>query len=197
MAVIVPVDPGGTLGFGHEIGALFGHVHVPPPVVTTATETKVVFAGVASVTVAALQLLGPLLVTTCVYVILFPARTGLGVPLFVTARSQLFCAYTCVVVVLFARFGSEVVAATEDVAVTSPAAAAADTSTTTTIFAEVPDARFAESVQLIVPVPPTAGVVQLHPAGARTESNVVFVGVASVKLTPVAAAGPLLVIVCV
>jgi hypothetical protein len=127
---------------------------------------------------------------------LFPARTGLGVPLFVTARSHLSCAYTSVVVVLLARFGSEVVAATEEVAVISPAAVA-DTSTATTIFAEVPDARFAESVQLIVPVPPTGGVVQLHPAGARTESKVVFVGVASVKLTPVAAAGPLLVIVCV
>jgi hypothetical protein len=66
MAVIVPVDPGGALGFGHDTGAIFGHVHVPPPAVTTATETKVVFAGVASVTIALLQLLGPLLLTTWV-----------------------------------------------------------------------------------------------------------------------------------
>lgn len=128
---------------------------------------------------------------------LFPARTGLGVPTFVTARSHLSCAYTWVVVVLLPGFGSDVVAATEEVAVISPAAVAAGTLTTTTIFAEVAEARLAESVQLIIPVPPTAGVVQFHPAGARTDSNVVLVGVASVKLAPVAAAGPLFVIVCV
>jgi hypothetical protein len=57
--VIVPVEPGGTLGFVQEIGAEFGHVQVPPPEVTTATETNVVFAGVASVNVAVLQLAGP------------------------------------------------------------------------------------------------------------------------------------------
>ena len=98
---------------------------------------------------------------------------------------------------LLARFGSEVVAATDEVAVIRPAAVAGGTLTTTTIFAEVPAGRLAESVQLIVPVPPTAGVVQLHPAGASTDSKVVFGGVASVKLTPVAAAAPLFVIVCV
>lgn len=64
--VTVPVDPGGTLGFEHETGAAFGQVHVPPPVVTTAADTKLVFAGVGSVSVADEQLLGPLLVTTCV-----------------------------------------------------------------------------------------------------------------------------------
>ena len=66
-----------------------GQVQVPPPEVTTATETKIVFAGVGSVKVAVLQLLGPLFVTTWVYVILLPASTGLGLPLFVTARSHL------------------------------------------------------------------------------------------------------------
>ncbi len=59
MAVIVPVEPGGTLGLVQLTGAVFGQVHVPPPVVTTATDTNVVFAGVASVNVAVLQLLGP------------------------------------------------------------------------------------------------------------------------------------------
>lgn len=64
--VTVPVEPGGTLGLVQETGALFGQVQVPPPVVTTAADTKLVFAGVGSVSVAVEQLLGPLLVTTCV-----------------------------------------------------------------------------------------------------------------------------------
>src|SRR5579863_6146817 len=68
--VTVPVEPGGTLGLVHETGALLGQVQVPPPVVTTPTDTKLVFAGVGSVSVAVVQLLGPLLVTTCVYVML-------------------------------------------------------------------------------------------------------------------------------
>ena len=62
--------------------------------------------------------------------------------------------------------------------------------------AEAPDARLA-SVQFTFPVAPTAGVVQVQPAGTDTEANVVFGGVASVKLTAEAAAGPLLVTVCV
>jgi len=62
-AVIVPVDPGGTLGLVQATGDAFGQVHVPPPAVTTATETNVKFAGSGSLKVAVLQLLGPLLVT--------------------------------------------------------------------------------------------------------------------------------------
>jgi hypothetical protein len=54
-AVMVATDPGGTLGFVHDIGAALGQVHVPPPVVTAATDTKVVLAGVASVKVAVVQ----------------------------------------------------------------------------------------------------------------------------------------------
>jgi hypothetical protein len=65
-AVIVAVDPGGTLGFVHATGAALGQVHVPPPVVTTATEVKFVWAGVASLNVAVTQLLGPWLYTVCV-----------------------------------------------------------------------------------------------------------------------------------
>jgi len=66
LAVIVAVEPGGTLGFVQAIGEAFGQVHVPPPVVTTATETNVVFTGNASLNVPALQLLGPALVMTWV-----------------------------------------------------------------------------------------------------------------------------------
>ena len=58
-AVIVPVEPGGTLGFEQLTGPVTRQVQVPPPVVTAATDTNVVFAGVGSVNVAVLQLLGP------------------------------------------------------------------------------------------------------------------------------------------
>src|ERR1700722_1378822 len=58
-AVIVAVDPGGTLGLVHATGAAFGQVQVPPPVVTTATEVKVVLLGFASLNFAVTQLLGP------------------------------------------------------------------------------------------------------------------------------------------
>lgn len=53
--MMVPVDPGGTLGFEHDTGAEFGQVHVPPPVVDAITDVNVVLAGVASDSVAALQ----------------------------------------------------------------------------------------------------------------------------------------------
>jgi hypothetical protein len=58
-AVIVTVDPGGTLGFVQATGPTFGQVHVPPPVVTAATEVKVVALGLASLNFAVVQLLGP------------------------------------------------------------------------------------------------------------------------------------------
>jgi hypothetical protein len=64
LAVIVPVEPGGTLGLVQAMGEAFGQVHVPPPAVTTAADTNVVFAGSASLNVAVLQLLGPELVMT-------------------------------------------------------------------------------------------------------------------------------------
>jgi hypothetical protein len=64
--VIVAVEPGATVVLLHATGAEFGQLHVPPPVLATATETNVVFAGVASEKVPVLQLLGPELVMVCV-----------------------------------------------------------------------------------------------------------------------------------
>jgi hypothetical protein len=126
-----------------------------------------------------------------------PAATGLGVPLLVIARSQATFTLVVTVVVLLALLGSEVVAETEDVAVIVPIATVEGTFKTTTMSAEVPAARFAVSLQVTVPVAPTAGAVQVHPEGANTDWNVVFTGVASVNPTPAAAAGPLFVTVCV
>src|SRR5258706_2655534 len=53
-----------------------------------------------------------------------------------------------------------------------------------------PTARLA-MVQVTVPVPPTAGVAQVHPSGEESETNVVPVGTVSVKLTVSAVSGPL------
>ena len=127
---------------------------------------------------------------------LLPAATGFGVPLFVTVRSQAVVTVVVTVVLLFAALGSLVAEETVEFAVMVPAAIFGATFTTTMMSAEAPDARLG-SVQLTFPVAPTAGVVQDHPAGMETETNVVLAGVASVKLTVDAAAGPLFVTVCV
>ena len=66
MAVIVPVEPGGTLVAVQLTGEELGHVQVTPPVFATTTETKVALVGSGSEKVAVLQLLGPVLVIVCV-----------------------------------------------------------------------------------------------------------------------------------
>jgi hypothetical protein len=66
IAVTVALEPGRTLALLQATGAVAGHDHVAPPELTTATDTKVELFGVASVSVAVLQLLGPELVMTCV-----------------------------------------------------------------------------------------------------------------------------------
>ena len=125
-----------------------------------------------------------------------PAVTGLGVPLSVTAMSHAAPTGVVTLVLLFAEFGSEVVAETEEAAVIEVAVTVEGTFNTTMMSADVLAATLG-FVHVIVPVAPTAGVVQVHPAGAEIEAKVVFVGVASVNVAPVAAAGPLFVTVCV
>ena len=77
-----------------------------------------------------------------------------------------------------------------------PPAVPAFTFTTTWKFVRVPGARLA-IVHVILPVPPTAGVTHAHPTGVVAETNVVFAGVACVKLTVAALLGPRFVTVCV
>jgi hypothetical protein len=122
---------------------------------------------------------------------LLPAVTGLGVPLLVTVRSQATLTLVTTVVLLFAEFGSEVVAVTEEFAVIVAATTDGATLKTRTMSADEPAAKVG-SVQVTEVV-----VVQVHPAGASTETNVVLVGITSEKLTPEALAGPLFVTVCV
>jgi len=88
------------------------------------------------------------------------------------------------------------VAVTDDGAVIVATATFDGTFSTTTMLAVSPTAKLG-SVQVTVPVPPIAGVVHVHPAGAITDWYVVFAGVASVKLAVVAAAGPRFVTVSV
>ena len=58
--------------------------------------------------------------------------------------------------------------------------------------------RHAGDVQVIVPVPPAAGVEQVQPAGSGvSDANVALAGIASVNTTFGAALGPLLVTVWV
>jgi len=59
----VLVEPGATLGFVQLMDPVVVQVH---PAGTGARETNVVLAGIASVNVSVLQLLGPVLVTTWV-----------------------------------------------------------------------------------------------------------------------------------
>ena len=53
------------------------------------------------------------------------------------------------------------------------------------------------AVQVMVPVAPTAGVVQVVPGGAEIDWNVVLAGVVSVRVGLVAVALPVFVAVCV
>jgi hypothetical protein len=52
-------------------------------------------------------------------------------------------------------------------------------------------------VQLMVPVPPAAGVVQDHPVGIVIDPNVVFAGVVSVRVAVAALLGPAFDTTCV
>jgi hypothetical protein len=99
-----------------------------------------------------------------------------------------------VVVLLLAELGSVVEEETVEVAVIVVAAIEEATFTTTIMLEDAPEAKLA-SVQVTVPVAPTAGVVQVQPAGAEIEANVVFVGTTSVKVAFVELAGPLFVTV--
>ena len=97
-------------------------------------------------------------------------------------------------VLLLLGFGSLVVAEIEAVAVIEATVIVGARLTATMMFAESLTARLA-AVQVIVPVAPTAGVVQVQPAGEDMEAKVVFVGTASVNVRLDAVPGPLFVMV--
>jgi hypothetical protein len=95
------------------------------------------------------------------------------------------------VAALFVETESAVELETAAVALnTVPLAVPAFTSTPMLKLAEAPETTLA-SVQTTVPVPPTAGVVQFHPAGTLMLWKVVLAGTGRVKVAPTAVLGPL------
>src|SRR4029453_7396092 len=95
-----------------------------------------------------------------------------------------------VVAALFVVTGSVVADATVAVFVmTVPLTTPAFTLPTSVTVATA-DAATLGFMQLTVPVLPTTGVVQVHPAAAASETNVVLAGMTSVSVAEVAASGP-------
>ena len=125
---------------------------------------------------------------------MLPAATDVGVAVLVVIRSAWVAVATtsAAVAVLLAELGSVVVELTVAVSLIAvPAAVPAATPTITGKLA-VPVAKLG-LVQVMLPVPPAVGSMQDHPPGIGVnDTNVVFGGVVSVKLTPVAVLGPAL-----
>jgi len=128
-----------------------------------------------------------------------PGATPFGDAALVTIRSAHAAAPTTVEAeaVLLAEFGSLTDELTFAVSViTVPFAVPVFTLTTSEKVAAVLPGIF-RSVQTTLPVLPTAGVVQLQPAGVAIETNVALLGTASTSEALSAALGPLLVTTCV
>ncbi len=128
-----------------------------------------------------------------------PAATGFGEAEFVVTMSAWVASATtsAAVALLLTVFGSETAEPTVTVSlIVVPAAVPA---VTFNIKEKLPDPGAKLGlVQVIVPVPPTAGTVpHVHPAGGVIDWNVVFGGVVCVKVAVVAALGPAFVTTCV
>ena len=165
----------------------------PTPAVAVA-ETKVVFAGTASVTVTVWPSLGPLLTKLTVYVMFEPATTGSGESVLVTERSAWVLTMEAAIAVLFPAFGSVVEpAAVAEFVTVAPLGAPALTLTTTVKTAVSPAATVALE-KTTLPVAPTGGDEKVQPTPVVTvaETKVVLAGTASVTVTLWESLGPLL-----
>jgi hypothetical protein len=95
-------------------------------------------------------------------------------------------------VAVFGVVGSAVSLLTvAELAMTAPLGVPASTLTAMIKVAGVPTARL-EFVQMMLPTPPTGGVVQFQPPGDGMDWKVVLTGMLSVSVTLVAMLGPLL-----
>src|SRR5262245_18819580 len=113
-----------------------------------------------------------------------PTQDGSGAALLAIARSA--CAITSVVVVLvlFPGVGSVVVVVAVTVFVRVVLFGVFRLTFTTIVNVAVSPAATVAFVNVIVPVPPTAGVVLVHPFPAtEIDTNVVFGGIGSVTTT--------------
>jgi hypothetical protein len=94
-------------------------------------------------------------------------------------------------------FGSLVVVLTDAVLLIEVNRGVVGSTWTTTVKDPEAPAASEPIVQLTVPVAPTGGVEQLHPAGAARETNAVFAGSGSVSVAFCAGADPWFVAVIV
>src|SRR5215471_1554732 len=153
-------------------------------------ETKVVFVGVASANVPFVIAEEPVLVTTCVYVMLLPACTGLGDATFVTERfGPEVPTIVVTTAVLLAGIGSRTEELTvADPVITAPFAVPFATLTTYVNVAELSPGMLALVHTELPPFP----VRQLHPAGGVSETKVVLFGNGKASVALSAALSPLL-----
>jgi len=152
--VNVPDSPAAILVAVHGLPGNPAQLHPAGGVI----DTNVVFPGVASVNVPFVIADEPVFVTTCVYVMLFPACTGLGEAAFVTDKfGPAPPTIVVTVAVLLEMIGSmteELTAAVLLIAV--PFATPLFTLTTSVKILDDSPARFT-SVQTTVPPLPTFG----------------------------------------
>src|SRR5580658_1032579 len=106
------------------------------------------------------------------------------------------CTVVEIVAVLFPGTGSVPVSLTViEFVMVVPPVAPGFTATTIEIFTAVAAAKVPLAVQIIVPVPPAAGVVpQVHVPGGVAETKVVLAGVVCVRVAPTAAVVVLLLV---
>ena len=130
---------------------------------------------------------------------LLPAATELDDGVLVIASSAMVDKVTEFVAMaeLFERIGSDVPELTSATSTIWVPHEVELFTLTANVKVPVPKAATFGFVQLMFPVPLTAGVVQVHPVGTVSDWNVVLVGIASVKTAFTAAIGPLLVTTCV
>src|SRR5436309_5956014 len=128
---------------------------------------------------------------------LFPAITGSGLSALVIERSALVPTAMLELALLFPGFGSTVTEPTVAVSLMRvPTGVLLFTLTVRTKVALTPLFKVA-MVQVMAPVPPTAGVTHTQPTGTGNDTNVVLAGVAPEKVTVAALAAPPLVATCV
>lgn len=164
------------------------HVSVPSTQVHPAVPVRVcavVLAGKVSTTLTLVAVLGPLLVTTWVYVIVAFASTGTGFAVFVIDRSAVPATMVFTAALLLAPLGSVVVEATESVWVmVVPDATVAPTVTTKVKEAVVLAGIVAEAVHFKVPK------THVQPAGPVNDTGVVPAGSVSLRTGALAVAWP-------
>src|SRR5258706_1345193 len=114
---------------------------------------------------------------------LFPAITGSGLSTLVIDKSALVPTAILELALLLPGLGSPVTALTVTVSLMRvPTGVLLFTFTVTTKVALTPLFK-AAIVQVIAPVPPTAGVMHAQPTGVGRETNVVFAGVVRLRVT--------------